>query len=294
MMNDEIREACSKAHVTLPDGSHMPKLGQGTWEMGDSPKSEGAEVEAVQTGIELGMTLIDTAEMYGEGASETLIGKAITSFARQDYFMVSKVYPHNANKKNIFDSCQRSVERLGCGYLDMYLLHWRGAASLPEVVECMERMVGGGWIKRWGVSNFDVADMEELWKVPGGNRCAINQVLYHLGSRGIEFDLIPWHKEHNIPVMAYSPIAQAGSMRMGMLAEPALIRVAQKHGVQPIQILLAFALREPNVVAIPKSAKKQHVQMNAESILIHLDEEDMESLGKVFPAPQYKMHLDFI
>lgn len=191
--------------VRLKDGALMPKLGQGTWFLGEDKSKEQDEIKSIKIGIENNMTLIDTAEMYGEGLAEELVGKAIKGYDREKLFLVSKVYPHNAGRRNIFRSCENTLKRMGVEYLDLYLLHWRGAVPLSETVECMEELVKKGKIKRWGVSNFDIDDMKELMTVKDGDKCVVNQVLYHLGSRGIEYSLYPWMKEHNIPVMAYLP-----------------------------------------------------------------------------------------
>lgn len=280
--------------VCLPDGRKIPRLGQGTWAMGDNLSTRASEIEAIRQGIDLGMTLIDTAEMYGEGASERLVGEAIRPIDRERLFVVSKVYPHNAGREKMAISCKNTLERLGLTYLDCYLLHWRGSVPLRETVECMEALVGERLIRSWGVSNFDTCDMQELWSIPGGDRCVVNQVMYHLGSRGIEYDLMQWMREHHLPVMAYSPIAQAGTLRKGMLNDPRVRAVAQRHGVEPIVILLAFVLHNPDVIAIPKSAKAEHVQINAMAMQVELDEQDIQTLSVYYPAPQYKMHLDFI
>lgn len=190
--------------MTLPDGTTIPCLGQGTWYMGEKPKRKAEEIKALQLGIELGMKLIDTAEMYGNGDSERLVGEAIKG-RRDDVFLVSKVYPHNSGMDKIKIACENSLKRLGTDHLDLYLLHWRGRVPLEETIEGMERLRKEGKILRWGVSNFDTDDMEELWNTPNGSNCSTNQVLYHLGSRGIDFDLLPWQRVHHMPIMAYSP-----------------------------------------------------------------------------------------
>jgi len=281
-------------YILLKDNIKIPRLGQGTWFIGDNKAREKDEIESIRLGIELGMPLIDTAEMYGSGASERLIGKAIKGYDRDKLFLVSKVYPHNAGRNNIFNSCENSLKRLNVDYLDLYLLHWRGSIPLKETVECMEELISQGKIKSWGVSNFDTDDMEELWSVAKGSHCVINQVLYHLGSRGIEYDLIPWMKEHNVPVMAYSPLAQGGSLRRGLLKNKAVQEIAQNRGISPVQVLLAFVLSQDNMIAIPKSGKPEHTRENAEVANITLKEEELKMLDKEFPAPNYKTPLDII
>lgn len=280
--------------VTLPDGTLVPAIGQGTWYMGDDPARRASEIEALRTGVACGMTLIDTAEMYGEGAAERLVGEAIAPLDRDGLFLVSKVYPHNAGRAHIFDSCRASLDRLGTDALDLYLLHWRGDVPLAETVACMEELRAEGLIRRWGVSNFDVADMEELMSVPGGDACAVNQVLYHLGSRGIEYDLVPWQAEHGIPVMAYCPLAQAGRLARarGLLQDPAVAEVAARHDATPAQVLLAFAVRSGDVVAIPKAATSEHARDNAAALDLRLADEDLALLDRRFPAPTRKMPLD--
>ena len=211
-----IRGACQNLTVALPSGERIPRLGQGTCFMGEDMTRKANEIQALQLGVDLGMTLIDTAEMYGEGLSETLIGEALRGVPREKLFLVSKVYPHHAGRNKIFTSCKNSLGRLGTDYLDLYLLHWKGDIPLAETVWGMEKLVREGYIRYWGVSNFDTADMIELWTVPDGHQCAANQVLYHLGSRNIEFDLLPWLKEHRVPCIAYCPVAQAGTLRKGI------------------------------------------------------------------------------
>lgn len=280
--------------VKLPDGTLVPAIGQGTWYMGDDPARRASEIEALRTGVACDMTLIDTAEMYGEGAAERLVGEAIAPLDRDELFLVSKIYPHNAGRAHIFDSCRASLDRLGTGALDLYLLHWRGDVPLAETVACMEELRAEGLIRRWGVSNFDVADMEELMSVPGGDACAVNQVLYHLGSRGIEFDLAPWQAARGIPLMAYCPLAQAGRLARarGLLQDPSVAEVAARHDATPAQVLLAFVIRSGDVVAIPKAAVPEHARDNAAALDLHLTRDDLALLDRRFPAPARKTPLD--
>ena len=289
-MNEKTQNNAIKT-VVLPDGRLIPGLGQGTWRMGENPAKRDAEIDALRLGIEQGVTLIDTAEMYGSGGAEEITGEAIRGFDRDALFLVSKVYPYNAGRTHIFKSCEDSLKRMGIGCLDLYLLHWRGSVPLRETVECMEKLVRDGMIKGWGVSNFDVADLQELWKA-GGEACQVNQVLYHLGSRGIEFDLLPWMRKNHIPIMAYSPLAQAGRLRSGLLHSAVLSEVSRRHNAQPGQILLAFALREKDLIAIPKAVSAAHVLQNAESAGIELTDDDIALLSREFPAPVRKMPLD--
>jgi diketogulonate reductase-like aldo/keto reductase len=277
------------------NGLSLPALGQGGWHLGDDPQKSHSEIAALRRGIELGMTMIDTAEMYGDGRSETLIGEAIRDIRREDVLLVSKVYPHNAGSPNIFVSCDASLKRLGTDYLDLYLLHWRGSIPLVETVECMEQLVSAGKIRRWGVSNFDVADMEELMRVPNGKNCVVDQVLYHLCSRGIEYDLLPWLAEHDMAVMAYCPLAQAGRlkrMQKEILANGTLLSIAQKYEISVFQILLAFTLRRSNVISIPKSGSPEHVEQNAAVLNISISNEDWTEIDRIFWPPTSKMHLD--
>lgn len=290
--DQQIYAACRRLTAALPDGAGIPRLGQGTWHMGDHPARRSAEIEALRTGVELGMTLIDTAEMYGEGLSESLIGEAIRPLPRGELFVVSKVYPHNAGEARIFQSCENTLRRLGVERLDLYLLHWRGGIALAETVACMQKLIFQGKIARWGVSNFDTDDMQELWGVPNGDKCCVNQVLYHLGSRGIEFDLLPWHRRHAVPVMAYCPLAQGGRLRAGLVQNASVQAVAKRHQATPAQILLAFLLRDPLVVAIPKASSRAHVRENAAASLVSLTDEDVAALSAAFPAPRRKMPLD--
>lgn len=289
----EIRNRLEKRVVTLPDGTSVPCLGQGTWKMGENPQAKEQEIKALQLGIELGMKLIDTAEMYGDGGAERIVGEAIKG-RRDEVFLVSKVYPHNAGLNMISKACENSLKRLGTDRLDLYLLHWRGRIPLEETIEGMEKLRKEGKILRWGVSNFDTDDMEELWNAAKGQNCATNQVLYHLGSRGIDFDLLPWQREHNMPIMAYSPIAQGGSLRKQLLTDPIVNEIAEKYNVKPLQIALAWTIRTNDVIAIPKAVQEQHVIENAEAASIELTEEDLNRLDEVFPKPNKKVPLDII
>jgi len=287
------RDCVDKRRVVLPDGTSLPCLGQGTWNMGENPQLEKEEVRALQLGVELGMKLIDTAEMYADGNAERVVGQAIRG-RRQNVFLVSKVYPHNAGLNKIITACENSLKRLGTDHLDLYLLHWRGRVPLAETIEGMEKLREAGKIKRWGVSNFDVTDMKELWNTPGGQNCVTNQVLYHLGSRGIDFDLLPWHEEHGMPIMAYSPLAQGGSLRKQLLSDSTVLQLADQYSATPLQIALAWAIRTPHVLAIPKAVQAQHVKQNVEAACIELTAEDLEKLDQIFPKPQRKVPLDII
>lgn len=300
MRRNEIQKEKVQAYAALPgqSGSQfkspVPAIGQGTWFLGESMAKREAETEALQAGILCGMTLIDTAEMYGGGKSEQLIGRAIKPFDRSSLFLVSKVYPQNAGRRDMKKSCDDSLARLGTDYLDLYLLHWRGGIPLEETVECMEELIREGKIRRWGVSNFDTDDMEELWRVPGGEACAVNQVLYHLGSRGVEFDLLPWMRAHKVPLMAYCPLAQGGDLKRNLYTNPVLKRIASVHSCTAAQLLLAWAIRDGSTIAIPRSGSKAHVLENGAASQIKLTKEELESLDKEFPAPNRKMHLDIV
>ena len=278
--------------VRLKDGGEMPALGQGTWRMGGHKGREEQEIGSIRLGISLGMTLLDTAEMYGEGAAERMLGKAIAPFERDELFLVSKVYPWNAGRANLFESCENSLRRLGTDYLDLYLLHWPGSVPLAETVDCMERLAAEGKILRWGVSNFDTDDMERLWAVPGGDKCAVDQVLYHLGSRGVEYGLLPWLRQHETAMMAYCPVAHCGALRRQLLGNKVLREAADAHGITVIQLLLAFILRQKGVAAIPKAGTPRHTRENGEAAEIRLSDAEWERIGAEFPAPTHKMPLD--
>lgn len=280
--------------VILPDGTAVPALGQGTWMLGESRARRSAEAAALQSGIGAGMTLLDTAEMYGDGRAELLLGEVIRDCRREELFVVSKVYPHNAGSRHIFKSCGDTLERLGTDYLDLYLLHWRGGIPLAETVACMEQLVREGKIRRWGVSNFDTDDMRDLWSVPDGKNCAVNQVLYHVASRGIEYDLLPWLRERKVPVMAYCPLAQAGDLKAGLYQEPVLKRLAQAHQATVSQILLAWAVRDGDVIAIPRTGSREHALENAKAAELVLPAGDLALIDRAFPAPTRKVYLDIV
>ena len=269
-------------------------MGQGTWFMGEKVSEKQKEVAALQWGIKEGMNLIDTAEMYGSGGAELVVGEAIKSQDRSKLYIVSKVYPQNAGEKNIFNACEQTLQRLGTDYLDLYLLHWRGSIPLSETVACMEELMKQGKIKGWGVSNFDTADMKELWQVQDGNKCLVNQVLYHLGSRGIEYDLLPWLEKHQVATMAYCPLAQAGTLRKGLFNNKAVKAVAKKHGISPAQVLLGFVLNKESMIAIPKAVTIDHVKENAAMVSVQLDSDDIKLLNKHYPAPMKKTFLDIV
>ena len=266
-------------------GASVPRIGQGTWHMGEKSEQRQAEVRALREGLELGMTLIDTAEMYGEGGAEEVVGEAIRG-RRDQAFLVSKVYPHNASVDGVQAACERSLRRLGTDSIDLYLLHWRGQYSLSETVEGFERLREQGKIRRWGVSNFDVADLEELDRP----ECATNQVLYNPEARGIEYDLLPWQARHRMPLMAYCPIGQGGLL----LHEVALRRIAERHAATPAQVALAWALRHPGVITIPKAVNLEHVRQNAAADQIQLDEDDLALIDAAYPAPTRKHSLEMV
>lgn len=280
--------------ISLPDGTKVSALGQGTWMMGENARNKVQEIRSLQLGVDLGMSLIDTAEMYGDGGAEEIIGKALAA-RRDEIFLVSKVYPQNAGRARMTQACENSLKRMKTDRLDLYLLHWRGSIPLVETVEALENLRTAGKILRWGVSNLDTSDMQELWNVPQGTACSVNQVLYHLASRGIDYDLLPWCTERNVPVMAYCPLAQAGRLRRGMLDNPILKKVAERHGAAtPLQIALAWTMRSGHVIAIPKAATETHVRENAAAGKITLDDEDLRLLNEAFPPPTKKMHLDIV
>lgn len=278
----------------LKDGVEMPRLGQGTWYLGQGLSPRQQERDTLRRGIELGMTLIDTAEMYGEGRSEQLVGEALRGLDRDKLFLVSKVYPHNAGRGRLERSLEASLSRLGTDYLDLYLLHWRGSVPLEETAEEMERQVSLGRIRRWGVSNLDLSDMEELMATGLGEHCMVDQVLYHLGSRGVEYDLQGWLAGQGIGLMAYCPLAQGGTLRRGLMSSPAVVQAARARGVTPAQVLLNFVLQRDNVIAIPKASSPAHVEENAGALDFCLSAQELARLDQAYPPPSCPTRLEIV
>lgn len=278
--------------VTLPGGEKVPALGLGTWKMGESARARKQEIAAVRFAIELGYRLIDTAEMYGEGGAEEVVGAALAealtarTVRREDLFIVSKVYPHNASRQGAVAACERSLERLGLDRIDLYLLHWRGQHPLSATIDGFEALEAAGRIRHWGVSNFDRDDMEELWRTRGGGACAVNQVYYSASERGVEFDLLPWQRQHGVPLMAYCPIDQ------GSLAkDKTFVALGQRLGVPAAQVALAWTLRVPGVIAIPKAVREAHLRENLGAAHLNLSAEDLATIDRAFPPPKRKGRL---
>jgi len=266
----------------------MPRLGQGTWNMGDDRSRRAEELAALQLGIELGMTLIDTAEMYGDGRSESLVGEAIAG-RRENIFLVTKVLPSNASRKGVAKSCEASLKRLKTDRVDLYLLHWAGSHPLEQTVRGFQDLRAAGKIRSWGVSNFDFAQMKQLGTLPGGKACAANQLLYNLSRRGIEFDLLPWSRKAAIAVMAYSPVEQGR-----ILANKVLQQVARRMGATPAQVALAWVLRQAGAVAIPKAAAVAHVRENRAALDLELDAQALAALDVEFVPPRKARPLEML
>jgi diketogulonate reductase-like aldo/keto reductase len=278
--------------VTFPDGRAQPALGLGTWRMGESARARRGEIAALRRAFELGYRVIDSAEMYGDGGAEQVVGAALVealrdgTLRREDVFVVSKVYPHHAGRRDVPKACERSLQRLGLDRIDLYLLHWRGSVPLEETVAAFEALQAQRRIARWGVSNFDVADLEELSAVPGGSACATNQVYYSLTERGPEHALLPWMRARGMPLMAYSPIDQ------GALARDAgLRRLAERLGATSAQLALAWLLAQPGVMAIPKAAREAHLHENLAAAALGLSAADLAALDRLHPAPPRKRPL---
>ena len=274
--------------IALPSGVRVPALGQGTWNMGDRAASRAEELAALRMGIDAGLTLIDTAEMYGNGRSEELVAEAIAG-RREEVFIVSKVLPTNASRRGTVTACEQSLKRLRTDRIDLYLLHWPGEFALAETVAAFEELQRAGKIRHWGVSNFDVDDMDELLAAPGGASVATNQVLYNLTRRGIEYDLLPWCAKRAIPVMAYSPLEQRR-----VLGDATLGRIAARHSATPAQIALAWVLRQDRVIAIPKAASAAHVRQNHASLEVRLEADDIAALDAAFRPPVRKVPLQML
>jgi diketogulonate reductase-like aldo/keto reductase len=273
--------------VLLPDGEKVPALGQGTWMMGERHDRRAAEIAALRIGVDLGMTLIDTAEMYGDGAAETLVAEALGS-VRETLFLVSKAYPQNASRKRLPLACEASLKRLGTDRIDLYLLHWRGSVPFGETIEAMEALKSAGKIRHWGVSNLDTDDMEEL-VAAGGDACVTDQILYNLTRRGPEHDLVPWLQDHAMPVMAYSPVEQGR-----LLAQPALVDMAERMHATPAQIALAWTMQHSGVIAIPKAGSVEHVRENRAAADLVLPETILAELEAAFPRPRDRRPLEML
>ena len=274
--------------VTFPSGDVVPALGLGTWHMGENRRRHSDEVAAVRLALDLGMSVIDTAEMYGDGAAELVIGEAVAG-RRKEAFLVSKVLPTHARYDMTLVACAASLGRLRTDYLDLYLLHWRGSTPLRETIDAFTHLVDTGQIKQWGVSNFAMSDMKDLLATPGGSAVSCNQVLYNLGRRGIEFDLLPWCRDHGIAIMAYSPVEQGR-----LLSNKTVRRVAGRHNATPAQICLAWVLRQEGVIAIPKAGVPEHVREDYDALDVRLSSEDLHELDEAFPPPREPQPLEMI
>jgi diketogulonate reductase-like aldo/keto reductase len=274
--------------LKLPSGQLIPVLGMGTWQMGENTRNRQNEIDALRHGLDLGFSLIDTAEMYGEGGAEEVIAQAITN-RRASVFLVSKVYPHNASKRGVIAACERSLRRLKTDYLDLYLLHWRGSVPLAETLEAFQALQQAGKISSYGVSNFNVGDMEEASQLKGGNAIATNQVLYNLMRRGIEWDLLPWCRQQGIPIMAYSPIEQGRLLKHGTLNT-----IAQERGVSAAQVAIAWLLHQDNVIVIPKSSRIDHVEQNYAALNLKLSDDELTALDAAFPPPNKPVSLEML
>jgi diketogulonate reductase-like aldo/keto reductase len=272
--------------IRFSSGREVPALGQGTWRMGENRASRSKEVRALQTGIDLGMTLIDTAEMYGDGGAEVVVADAIAG-RRSDVFLVSKVYPHNASRPGVAKACERSLHRLRTDYLDLYLLHWPGSIPFSETLEGFQALKKSGKIKEFGVSNFDVTELQNAVALPGGSEIATNQVLYNLRRRGVEYELVPWCRAHGIPLMAYSPLDQ------GRL-DKRLNSVASKHRATLAQVAIAWLLRQDDVIVIPKSSDEARVRENYGALNVMLAEEYLRELDRLFPPPRERKSLEIL
>lgn len=274
--------------INLPSGQSIPVLGMGTWRMGESSKYHAAEVTALRHGIDLGLTLIDTAEMYGEGGAEIVVGEAISQ-RRASVFLVSKFYPHNATRQGTIAACERSLKRLKTDYLDLYLQHWRGSVPLAETLEALQTLKQAGKIRDYGVSNFDTDDMAEALALPCGQEIATNQILYNLTRRGVEWDLLPWCRAHQIPVMAYSPVEQGRLLR-----HPTLQTIAQQHGASAAQIAISWLLHQEQMIVIPKSSSISHVEENRAALDLRLSGDDLNALDAAFRPPSKRVALEVL
>ena len=273
--------------VNIKDMSIEP-IGLGTWKMGDDSNNHKDEIDAIQFAINQGANVIDTAEMYGDGASEELIGEAIQSYDREKLYIISKVHPENASRDKVLTSIDNSLKRLRTDYIDLYLLHWKSQYPLEETISAFEEAKNLGKIKEWGVSNFDTSDMKHLLSLPNGHKCVANQVRYNVGDRGIEYDLKPFMRENNIALISYAPIARGDKLGKNLTKSPVLLELSRKYEVDVFQILLAWNIRDGHTLAIPKSSNKLHIENNMGASNIHLTEEDIQKIDSEFPPPTTK------
>jgi diketogulonate reductase-like aldo/keto reductase len=276
-------------NVTFSDGEAVPALGIGTYRMGESARAREREVATLQLALDLGLRVIDTAEMYADGGAENVVGEALRGGRRSKAFVVTKVLPSNASRRRVIGACERSLARLAIDRIDLYLLHWRGATPLAETVEAFEQLVHQGRIARWGVSNFDVADLQELYALPAGTHCAANQVYYSASRRGVEFDLLPWLRSRRVPLMAYSPFDEGR-----ILSDRTLAAIGRRHGVSTAQVALAWLLAKPGVIAIPKAGSPEHLRENVAAASLKLDADDLERIDRRWPPPAGKQGLAII
>lgn len=285
---ETLKSALPAKTISLRGGETVPALGMGTWKIGEDATRRAEEIAALQRGIDLGMRLIDTAEMYGEGASEELVGEAIRG-RRDEVFLVSKAYPHHAGRKSAPMACERSLARLGVDCIDLYLLHWRGGIPLAETVDAFEKLKAQGKIRHWGVSNLDLADMRELHAVAGGQAVVVDQVLYNPTRRGIEWDLLPWLQSQGVALMAYSPIEQGRLLR-----HASFCRLAERHGWRPAQLALAWVLRHAGLIAIPKASTRQHVEENFSALQCALGPDVLAEIDRFLPPPEGARPLEML
>lgn len=277
--------------VTLA-GVEVPAIGIGTWHMGEDPSQEQREIQAIRSGLDAGVRIVDTAEMYGSGKSETLVGKALAPYQRNDIYLISKVLPHNASKAKLEQHLDASLQRLQTDYLDLYLYHWRGGVPLAETIAELDRMKQIGKIKAWGVSNFDVTDMEELLDLPAGKNAVVNEDLYNIEERGIEYDLLPWQYEHHVPLIAYSPVGgKQNELGTSMLTNQVVKEIADQHNVTPYVLLLAWIIRNGQTIAIPQTNNPEHAAANMQAAELELTSAELARLEQEYPKPDHKVPL---
>jgi diketogulonate reductase-like aldo/keto reductase len=278
--------------VRLAGGDKVPALGLGTWRMGETERARKTDIAAVKTALQIGYRLIDTAEMYGDGGAEEVVGAAlhdemqVKTVQREELTIVSKVLPSNASHAGVVRACERSLKRLKLDVIDLYLLHWRGSTPLKDTVAAFEQLRSEGRIRHWGVSNFDTADMQQLWSLPAGSHCAANQVYYSASERGAEFELLPWQCEHGVVTMAYSPIDQGALAR-----DTTFAAIGQRHGISASSAALAWVLRQPGMIAIPMSTSEPHLRENLAAANVELNAGDLAQIDARFPPPTRKRRL---